>query len=243
MTVKCGHLLCHNRILRYAEAKGMVTLKERIRKVQERVARACQRVGRSQEGVTIIAVGKGFSATVIGDALAAGLQDIGENRVSEAVDKYKALSHVPLQPRWHMVGHLQRNKIRSALRTFDIIHSVDSLSLAEAISSRAERIVPILVEVNVSGESNKFGFRPQELDSAVASIDGLSMVEVRGLMAVASQMTEMERVRPQFAQMRELANGLGLEELSMGMTDDFEMAIEEGATMVRIGRAIFGERT
>lgn len=221
----------------------MVTLKERVRKVQERVARACRRVGRSQEGVTIIAVGKGFSATVIRDALAAGLQDVGENRVSEAVGKHKALSRAPLQPRWHMLGHLQRNKIRSALRTFDIIHSVDSLSLAEAINSRTERLVPILVEVNVSGESSKFGFRPQELDSVVASIAGLSMVEVRGLMAIASKMTEMERVRPQFAQMRELANGLGLEELSMGMTDDFEMAIEEGATMVRIGRAIFGERT
>ena len=221
----------------------MVTLKERIQIIQERVARACRRAGRSQEGVTIVAVGKGFSATTIRDALVAGVQDIGENRVSEAASKCKALSHVSVRPRWHMVGHLQRNKIRSALRTFDIIHSVDSLSLAEAINRRAERLVPIFVEVNVSGEGNKFGFRPPELDSAVASIAGLPMVEVRGLMSVASQMTEMERVRPQFAQMRELANGLGLKELSMGMTDDFEVAIEEGATVVRIGRAIFGERT
>ena len=221
----------------------MVSVKERILIVQERVARACRRVGRSEEGVTIVAVGKGFPATAIREALAAGLQDIGENRVSEAANKYKALSHVPLQPRWHMVGHLQRNKIRSGLRTFDIIHSVDSFSLAEAINSRAERVVPILIEVNVSGEGNKFGFRPQELGSMVASIAGLPMVDIRGLMAVASQMTEVERVRPQFAQMRELANRLGLKELSMGMTDDFEVAIEEGATLVRIGRAIFGERT
>lgn len=220
----------------------MVTLKERILKVQERVDRACRRVGRSQEEVTIVAVGKGFSADAVGEALAAGLQDIGENRVSEAADKYKALSHAPIQPRWHMVGHLQRNKIRSALRTFDIIHSVDSLSLAEAINRRAERLVPIFIEVNISGESSKFGFRPQELDSAVAGIAGLPMVEVRGLMTVASPMTEAERVRPQFAQMRELANRLGFRDLSMGMTDDFEVAIEEGATLVRIGRAIFGGR-
>jgi len=141
-----------------------------------------------------------------------------------------------------MVGHLQTNKAKTALELFDIIHSVDSVKLAEVLSHRAERRIPILLEVNIGGEESKFGFAEEELAPAIEQISKLPNLEIKGLMTIAPLVEDPEQVRPVFRRLRQLRDSLGLEQLSMGMTDDFEVAIEEGATIVRIGRAIFGPR-
>lgn len=210
--------------------------------MRERIAAACLRAGRSPEEVIVVAVAKGFPPAAIVEAVAAGIGHIGENRVQEAAAKRPALAGLRPPPTWHLVGHLQTNKVKLALELFDIIHSVDSLYLAEAISRRARRPVPVLLEVNVAGEASKFGFSPRELPPAAAAIARLPNLKVRGLMTVAPLASDAEELRPIFRRLRELRDSLGLRELSMGMSDDFEAAIEEGSTMVRIGRAIFGER-
>jgi pyridoxal phosphate enzyme (YggS family) len=216
------------------------TIAERLEAVRERVAVACERSGRPPDGVTIVAVTKGFPRSAVAEAVAAGLRHVGENRVQEAATKCQ----VDLSPRptWHLVGHLQTNKVKTALELFDIIHSVDSLHLAEAISGRAQRLVPVLLEVNVAGAATKFGFSPETVAHAVEEMARLPGLELRGLMTVAPLAAAPEEVRPVFRRLCQLRDALGLKELSMGMTDDFEVAIEEGATLVRIGRAIFGER-
>jgi len=219
-----------------------VTIAENLARVRERIAAACARAGRSPDEVTLIGVSKGFPAEAVAEALNAGLEDAGENRIQEAVEKIEALAALGRRPRWHLVGHLQTNKVKTAAGLFAIIHSVDSVRLAEAISRRAREPVPILLEVNVAQEASKFGFAPQEVAGALGEMAPLPNLEVRGLMTVAPLAGDPEAVRPVFRRLRELRDALGLRELSMGMTDDFEVAIEEGATMVRIGRAIFGER-
>ncbi len=178
------------------------------------------------------------------EAVAAGVSHVGENRVQEAQAKLPQLADLSPQPTWHMVGHLQTNKVKTALGLFDIIQSVDSLHLAHAIGRRAPEgtRVPVLLEVNVAGEAQKYGFSQQELRAAAQEAHGLPGLDVRGLMTVAPLADDPEAVRPVFRRLRELALSLGLPELSMGMTDDFEVAVEEGATIVRIGRAIFGPR-
>ncbi len=218
----------------------VTTVAERLALVRERVARAAERAGRSPAEVTIVAVSKSFPAAAIAEAAAAGIAHIGENRVQEAAAKIPSLRHLPVT--WHLVGHLQTNKAKTAIDLFDIIHSVDSLRLAEVLSHRAERALPVLLEVNVVGEPGKFGFSPQQALQAAEAIARLPRLEVRGLMTVAPLVSDPEEVRPVFRDLRRLRDALGLAELSMGMTDDFEVAIEEGATLVRIGRAIFGER-
>jgi hypothetical protein len=210
--------------------------------VQERIAAACDRAGRSPDEVTIIAVSKGFPAAFVEEAVRAGLADIGENRVQEAQSKIDALSERGVRPRWHLVGHLQTNKVRTALALFDIIHSVDSLRLAEVVDRHATRPVPVLIEVNVAGEATKYGFAPDAVATAREKIASLPRLEVHGLMTVAPLVSDPQDARPVFRRLRDLRDALGLRHLSMGMTDDFEVAIEEGATMVRIGRAIFGPR-
>ena len=197
---------------------------------------------RAASEVTIVAVSKTFPAGVIQEALAAGIRHIGENRVQDAEPKIRSLAALGLHPTWHMVGHLQTNKAKAALELFDVIQSVDSLRLAEALSQRAQRPLPILLEVNVGGEATKYGFAPEEVPPAAEAIARLSNLEVRGLMTVAPLTADPEDVRPVFHRLRQLRDALGLRELSMGMTDDFEVAIGEGATIVRIGRAIFGPR-
>ena len=189
-----------------------------------------------------MAVTKMVSPSAIKDAVAAGITHLGENRVQEAEGKRKQLSDLSPSPIWHMVGHLQTNKAKAALGLFDTIDSVDSVGLAEVLSRRATRNTPILLEVNVSGETNKTGFSPVEVGQAVSEIARLPLLEVTGLMTVAPLVGDAEEVRPIFRRLRELRNSLGLGHLSMGMTDDFEVAIEEGATMIRIGRSIFGAR-
>jgi hypothetical protein len=189
-----------------------------------------------------VAVTKGFEAQAIRAAFDSGIRDFGENRVQEAEGKIAQLIDLRPAVTWHMVGHLQSNKAKIAVELFDIIHSVDSVRLAEILNRRVEKPLPVLLEVNVSGEATKGGFSVGETEAAVKEIRQLPNLKVLGLMTVAPFVADAEEVRPVFRKLRELRDSLGLEHLSMGMTDDFEVAVEEGATMLRIGRAIFGER-
>lgn len=196
-----------------------------------------------------MAVSKTFPPEDILAAAQAGIRDIGENRVQEAVSKFPEVGRAVT---WHMVGHLQTNKVKKALEVFDWIHSVDSLHLAQEIQKRAERAgrtVDVLIEVNVSGEPTKYGVSPEEAPTLAEAVGKLPGLRLQGLMTIAPIVDEPEEARPYFARLRELRDEIvaagaaeSLPHLSMGMTDDFEVAIEEGATMVRIGRAIFGER-
>jgi uncharacterized pyridoxal phosphate-containing UPF0001 family protein len=193
---------------------------ERLAGVRERIARACARAGRPPDEVTLIGVTKTHPASVAAAACAAGLLDIGENRVQEAAPKVAALRAAQARVRWHLVGHLQTNKAKDAVDLFDILHAVDSVQ-----------------------EPTKFGVPATEAAALAGAVGRLPHLDLLGLMTVAPQADDPEDVRPVFRQLRRLGGALGLRELSMGMTDDFEVAIEEGATMVRVGRAIFGDRT
>ena len=213
-----------------------------IRGLQRRIVRATERAGRPPAGITAIAVTKTINPSYIQEAFQAGIRHFGESRVQEAKDKIGQLSVLHPCPVWHMVGHLQTNKARIAAELFDMIQSVDSIRVAEAISQQTQHTLPILIQVNVAGETSKYGFAPDEVHTAVERISKLPHLEIKGLMTIAPYTDNPEDVRPVFRQIRLLRDSLGLEHLSMGMTNNFEVAIEEGATMVRIGRAIFGER-
>ena len=226
-----------------------VDLERNIQRVRESIERVCARVGRDASSVCLVAVTKGHSPEMIRRSVELGLRVFGENRVQEAKVK------IPLCPsglEWHMVGHLQTNKCKDAVTLFDMIESVDSLHLAKELQKRAEqaaRRIRVLLEVNVAGESTKYGFKPEEVVGALKEINSMSRLEVLGLMTVAPFTTDPEKVRPVFRKLRELKElcedqiGAPLPHLSMGMSNDFEVAIEEGATIVRIGTAIFGPRS
>jgi pyridoxal phosphate enzyme (YggS family) len=218
-------------------------ISQNLQDVEQRVAQAAQRVGRSPEEITIVAVTKGLTAQAVEAALEAGIRHIGENRVQEAREKKARLSTLQMCPTWHMVGHLQTNKVKTAVEIFDIIHSIDSLRLAEALSGRTRNTIPVLLQVNISREEPKSGFPEAEVPTAVEKIALLPRLEVKGLMTIAPLVRDPEEVRPVFRRLRELGDSLRMKHLSMGMSDDFEVAVEEGATMVRIGRAIFGKRS
>lgn len=213
----------------------------RVRAVRHRIALACERAGRSPEDVTLIAVSKTWTADDVAAAWQAGVRDFGENRVQEALPKIEGLAARGIEPAWHLVGHLQTNKVRAAVKVFAILHSVDSERLVEAIAATGSP-ARIMIEVNISGEPTKFGVTPQGLPALLGAARKHERLTLEGLMTVAPQADDPEEARPVFRQLRELAVEHGLRSLSMGMTDDFEVAIEEGATHVRIGRAIFGER-
>jgi len=213
-----------------------------IREVQGRIALACERSHRLPEEIMLVAITKGVEASVIRKAFDCGIRNFGENRVQEAEDKIGQLSVLKLDVTWHMVGHLQSNKAKTAVELFDIIHSVDSIKLAEILSRRVQTTLPVLLEVNVSGEVTKSGFSLGEIAVAVDEIRRLPNLKMMGLMTMAPFVTDPEDVRPVFRKLREIRDSLGLVHLSMGMTDDFEVAVEEGATMLRIGRAVFSER-
>lgn len=213
-----------------------------IRGVQVHIVQACERSHRSTEEITLVAITKGVEASAIRTTFGCGIRHFGENRVQEAKRKIGQLTDLKLGATWHMVGHLQSNKAKTAVDLFDIIHSVDSVRLAEISSRRTEKPLPVLLEVNVSGEATKGGFSLGEIAAALNEMRRLPNLKVMGLMTVAPLVTDPEEVRPVFRKLRELRDSLKLEHLSMGMTDDFEVAVEEGATMLRIGRAIFGER-
>jgi len=215
-------------------------IKENVIRIGQRIASACRRAGRDPAEITVIAVTKNRGIEEIKEALANGLADIGENRVQEALLKYNGLRDA--SARWHLIGHLQTNKAGDAVKMFTLIHSVDSLHLAEEINKQAakiNKIQDILIEVNISGEASKFGVGPAETAALIKNISGLKNINVKGLMTVAPIVEDPETARPYFRRLRELKDQLKLAVLSMGMTGDFEAAVEEGATMVRLGRAIF----
>jgi pyridoxal phosphate enzyme (YggS family) len=229
-------------------------IKANLERVLERVAGAASRAGRDPTEVTIVAVSKAFHAEVVRAGVEAGLREIGENRVQEARGKRSLLADLT-GVRWHLVGHLQRNKAKLALSLFDVIHSLDSRRLAEALNRHAEtlgRVVPVLLEVNVAGEETKFGFSLADegrFFSTVEQILPLPHLRLDGLMTVAPFVPDPETVRPVFRQLWRLREALrrrypaaGWCHLSMGMTEDFEVAVEEGATLIRLGRALFGAR-
>jgi len=219
--------------------------------VRERIAAAARRAGRNPDAVTLVAATKGVGLDRVLEAVACGVTHIGENRVQEAAAKFP---HLPPGVVRHMVGPLQRTKAKMAVRLFDLIHSLDSLRLAEELNRRAleaGRVMDVLVQVNVSGEPTKYGVSPEEVEALVENMASLPGLRLRGLMTIAPIVEDPEQARPYFRRLRQLgdvirsaATDLKLErlELSMGMTDDFEVAVEEGATIVRIGRAIFGPR-
>ena len=213
-----------------------------INEVRERIAHAASRAGRSPDEVTIIAVTKYVGESDIQQAVEAGIEHFGENRVQEAQRKILRLPGSGFCPTWHMIGHLQRNKVQTALKIFDIIHSIDSIQLAQSISAQAEKVIPVLLQVNVAMEKTKGGFQSNELQEVVAEVSELPNLLIKGLMTIAPMVDKPEEVRPVFRELRELRDSFGLEHLSMGMSNDFEIAVEEGATMVRLGRIIFGER-
>ncbi|MBT4511945.1 MAG: YggS family pyridoxal phosphate-dependent enzyme [Chloroflexi bacterium] len=217
-------------------------VKENIEEVNRRIALACERSGRSPNEVTLVAITKPIEPSVIRDGFNAGLRNFGENRVQDAKDKLEELQDVRSKSVWHMVGHLQTNKVKTAAGLFDIIQSVDSMKLAKSLSDSSERLLPVLLQVNVADEASKGGFTVNEISQAIKKITQMPHLEIKGLMTIAPWVDDPEEVRPVFRQLRELRDSLGLEQLSMGMTDDFEVAVEEGATIVRVGRAIFGKR-
>ena len=216
--------------------------------IQDRIAAAAQRAGRDPASVTLLAVTKAQPPEAVRAAAELGLTLFGENKVQEAKAK------IPLCPgrlRWHMIGHLQSNKVRDAVHFFEMLESIDSLLLAEEVNRRADQVaktMPILLEVNIVGEASKFGYPPEQLLSELKQINALPRIEVHGLLTIPPWTPDPEKVRSVFRQLRELKQrcedilGAPLPQLSMGMTGDFEVAIEEGATIVRIGTALFGER-
>lgn len=225
---------------------------ERIRQVRERMAEAAERSGRSAEAVTLVAVTKTMPAERVRLAYEAGLRVFGENRVQEAREKISALAALPLA-HWQLIGHLQTNKVARAVELFEMVQSVDSIHLAEALNRSAEarsKRLPVLLEVNVGEEASKEGVRPEALAKLAGAVMRLPHLEVQGLMTVAPSTPQPEEVRPFFRKLRELRDVMrerfpeaAWQHLSMGMSEDYVVSIEEGATMVRLGRALFGERT
>jgi PLP dependent protein len=220
----------------------MADLRTNLETVYRRIEQACLRSRRRADEITLVAVTKTVSPPLIEMAHKMGIHHFGENRVQEAQQKFASLDHLQPRPVWHLIGHLQSNKVKPALALFDVIHSVDTVEIASAISRRAQKQVPVFLEVNVAGEATKSGFSLAEIQPAFTAITQMPNLEVQGLMTVAPFVPDPELVRPVFRKLRELRDTLHLVHLSMGMTADFEVAIEEGATMVRIGQAIFGAR-
>jgi len=228
----------------------MSTLAERLATVQGHIAEAATRAGRAAEDVTLIAVSKTHPPEAIVEALDAGQTIFGESRVQEARAKIPLL---PGRARWHFIGHLQRNKLRHALALgFELLHGIDSLDLARELNRIADEVgafPKLLLEVNVAGESSKFGFSPTKLREQMEELLSLDRLQIEGLMTIAPLAPTAEASRPYFAQLRELRDRVQTEsrvplpQLSMGMSGDYAIAIEEGATLVRVGTAIFGTRT
>ncbi|MBQ9321581.1 MAG: YggS family pyridoxal phosphate-dependent enzyme [Eubacterium sp.] len=225
-------------------------LSENLSSVETRVAAACERTGRERREVTLVAVSKTKPVSMLEEIYSCGVRDFGENKVQEICAKQPVL---PDDIKWHMIGHLQTNKVRQVIDKACLIHSVDSLKLAQVIEKEAAKkdlVVPVLFEVNVAEEESKFGARTEETAAIIQEIAKLPHVRVRGLMTIAPFVDDPEENRPVFRRLKELSvdiaekniNNVTMCELSMGMTGDFEVAIEEGATFVRVGTAIFGAR-
>lgn len=225
-------------------------LAQNFAEVENNINKACQRAGRNRDEVTLIAVSKTKPVEMLQEAYDLGSRVFGENKVQEIMDKYDAL---PKDISWHMIGHLQRNKIKYIIDKVDLIHSVDSVRLAEAIEKEAAKrdvIANILLEVNVAKEDTKFGLMPEEVEDVIEEISKFSHIRVKGLMTIAPFVENPEENRGYFKRLRKLSvdieskkvDNVTMSILSMGMTNDYEIAIEEGATMVRVGTGLFGAR-
>ncbi|PKP55785.1 YggS family pyridoxal phosphate-dependent enzyme [Candidatus Atribacteria bacterium HGW-Atribacteria-1] len=226
----------------------METIKNNLEIINEKIKKAALKANKNPQEIKLVAVTKTATIEQIKEAISAGVKIIGENKVQEAKEKYQILS---ANIEWHLVGHLQTNKVKYAIEIFDFIHSVDSIKLAKEIDRRSLQfgmITNVLVEVNVSGEETKYGIKSEEIEPFLKEISEFSRIKVRGLMTIAPIAEDKEEVRPYFRKLRELSKeiksknikNVKMDYLSMGMTDDFEVAIEEGANMVRIGRGVFG---
>ncbi|MEI6809783.1 MAG: YggS family pyridoxal phosphate-dependent enzyme [bacterium] len=229
-----------------AEVSG--TFEERLAAVRNRIETACVRAGRSPDDVLLIPVTKGIDPDLVTVAAREGLDVFGESKVQEARQK---IGMCPGNVVWHMIGHLQSNKVKEAVRLFAMIHSIDSLELLRLVAGACEdagRTLPVCIEVNISGEGSKYGLPAAEVERVIVAGNDLGRIEVRGLMAIPPAAEEPEASRPYFRRLRELrdrlrqSTGVELAELSMGMSHDFDIAIEEGATMVRVGSILFGKR-
>lgn len=219
-------------------------IRNNIEDVRRRIEEAGRRSGRRTNNITLVAVTKGVGIDRINEAVASGITDIGENRVQEALIKYSQL-RIPQSTfrtiKWHMVGHLQRNKVKDAVKIFDVIHSVDSIELAEEINKRTDKKIDIFIQVNTSGEGTKFGVSPEVVPGLAKDITSMENLNLKGLMTIAPFVTSLEDARPYFRALNVLKDRINCSDLSMGMSGDFEAAIEEGSTYVRIGTAIFKE--
>lgn len=218
-------------------------LVENLKDVRQRIDQAALISERDSSVITLIGVSKTVSAERINILFHAGVTNFGENYVQEAKRKRVSLDEVGAHPMWHMIGHLQRNKINEALEIFDTIQTVDSVRLGEMIARKVTKPLPIMLEVNVAEEPSKSGFNPEGVAQAYRALKAFPELSIIGLMTIAPELDNPEDTRPFFRRLRLLSQDLGLSELSMGMTNDFEVAIQEGSTMVRIGRAIFGPRS
>jgi pyridoxal phosphate enzyme (YggS family) len=227
---------------------------ENLEWVKSRIVQAAKKAGRSSDSVRLVAVSKTVSLEKIAEAYEAGAELFGENRVQEALDKIDCLGQATQRKvEWHLIGHLQKNKVKQIIGRFGLIHSVDSTALAQIINEKSQAegfITSVLIQVNISGETSKFGMAPEGLESALRALSKMQAVKVEGLMTIPPYAPEPEKSRGFFIQLRELRDKMAeldienieLRELSMGMSNDFTVAIEEGATLVRVGSAIFGDR-
>jgi pyridoxal phosphate enzyme (YggS family) len=227
-----------------------MSIADNLKSIQERIAAAAKRVGRDPASIRLVVVSKTVEQDRIREAVAAGATILGENRVQEAREKIEALGRIA---QWHLIGRLQTNKAKYAVRLFDLIHSVDSIGLARELDKQAAKIgkaQDVLLEVSIAGEAAKAGIAVDDCLALVRDAAGLQNVRVRGLMTIPPFLDDPEQVRPYFRKLRELLQGIrrenipgiSMQELSMGMSGDFEVAVEEGSTMVRVGTAVFGER-
>jgi pyridoxal phosphate enzyme (YggS family) len=223
-------------------------LAENLEQIEKRIHAACERAGRTRDSVMLLAVTKTHPPETIREAMNLGLTFFGENKIQEAKAK---IPNCPGKARWHFIGHLQSNKCRDAVELFEMIQGVDSLAIAQEINKRAEQLsktIPILLEINVAGEGSKFGYKPEQMLAELEALNALPRLEIHGLMAIPPFTPVPEKARPYFQKLRELKQqaeavlDAPLPQLSMGMSGDFEVAIEEGATIIRVGTALFGER-
>jgi hypothetical protein len=226
----------------------MGTVKDNLETINKKIKEAAWKVNRDPQEIKLVAVTKTATLEQIKEAINEGVKIIGENKVQEAKKKYQVLT---TEVKWHLIGHLQTNKVKYAVEIFDLIHSVDSIKLAKEIDNRSvqfKKTIDVLIEVNISGEETKYGYNPEKVEAFLKEISEFSAIRVRGLMTIAPISKNKEEVRPYFRRLRELSErirdknikNIKMDYLSMGMTDDFEIAIEEGANMVRIGRGVFG---
>lgn len=221
-----------------------------LTQVENNICKACERAARNRNEVTLIAVSKTKPADMIAAIYNEGVRDFGENKVQEILEKSPVLAR---DIKWHMIGHLQRNKVKQVIDKTCLIHSVDSIRLAMQIETDAAKkniIVPVLLEVNVAGEVSKYGFKPEEVIDCMETISGFPHISIKGLMTIAPNVENPEENRPVFRKLKQLSvdiinkniDNISMEILSMGMTNDYEVAIEEGSTMIRVGTGIFGTR-